>query len=125
MTRFAARISRFRLGVALCALIVPGATWAQCATTTAAGTTINQTGTSGVDRIGARFFGVDIGSLMADLSGSITARGTGLQLLPVNGNANVPIRSAASFAILVARSGWAHRNATSAPQPRAARCIYR
>jgi autotransporter-associated beta strand protein len=31
-----ARISRFRLGVALCALMVPGAAWAQCATTTGA-----------------------------------------------------------------------------------------
>ncbi len=68
--------------------------------TTLAGTTINQTGTSGTVRSAVQFdpasIGFLTGSLVADLSGSITASGTGLQLLPANGNASVTIRSGGS-----------------------------
>ncbi len=64
--------------------------------TTAAGTTINQTGTTGAVRTGLWFTPTGTGSLVADLSGTIAATGTGLLLQPVNGNATIDIRSGAS-----------------------------
>lgn len=64
--------------------------------TTAAGTTINQTGTTGADRIGLRFSPSVGGSLTADLSGAITASGTGILLEPTTGPANVTIRAGGS-----------------------------
>lgn len=63
--------------------------------TTAAGTTISQTGTTGAARIGMWFNPVGTGALLADLSGSITATGTGILLSPLNGNALVTIRAGA------------------------------
>jgi hypothetical protein len=64
--------------------------------TTAAGTTISQTGTTGAARIGLWFTPTGTGSLVADLSGSITATGTGIVLQPANGNAGVTIRAGGS-----------------------------
>ena len=64
--------------------------------TTAAGTTISQTGTTGAARIGLWFRPTGIGSLIADLSGSIAATGTGIVLQPTNGNAGVTIRAGGS-----------------------------
>lgn len=64
--------------------------------TTAAGTAISQTGATGADRIGLWFNPFGTGSLLADLSGSIAASGTGILLQPLNGNAGVTIRAGAS-----------------------------
>ena len=64
--------------------------------TSAAGTTISQTGTTGAGRIGLWFNPIGTGSLVADLSGSITATGTGILLSPANGNASVTIRAGGS-----------------------------
>lgn len=64
--------------------------------TTAAGTAISQTGTTGAARIGLWFNPSGTGSLLADLSGSINATGTGILLQPANGNANVTIRAGGS-----------------------------
>ena len=64
--------------------------------TTAAGTTINQTGTTGAVRTGLWFSPTGTGSLTADLSGAINASGTGMLLQPANGNASVTIRSGGS-----------------------------
>lgn len=64
--------------------------------TTAAGTTISQTGTTGAGRIGLWFAPTGAASLVADLSGSISATGTGILLQPSNGNAGVTIRAGGS-----------------------------
>lgn len=64
--------------------------------TTAAGTTINQTGTTGAVRAGLWFTPTGTGSLVADLSGAIAATGTGILLQPANGNASVAIRAGGS-----------------------------
>ncbi|WP_257546620.1 autotransporter domain-containing protein [Sphingopyxis sp. DBS4] len=64
--------------------------------TTAAGTTIDQTGTTGAVRAGLWFAPTGTGSLVADLSGAIAATGTGILLQPVNGNASVAIRAGGS-----------------------------
>lgn len=64
--------------------------------TTAAGTAINQTGTTGAARTGLWFNPVGTGSLVADLSGSIAASGTAILLQPANGNAGVTVRAGSS-----------------------------
>lgn len=64
--------------------------------TTAAGTAINQTGTTGAARTGLWFNPVGTGSLVADLSGSIAASGTAILLQPANGNASVTVRAGGS-----------------------------
>ncbi|MGC3971133.1 MAG: hypothetical protein QM775_28485 [Pirellulales bacterium] len=64
--------------------------------TTVAGTTISQTGSTGAARIGLWFNPFGTGSLLADLSGSINATGTGILLQPLNGNAVVTIRAGGS-----------------------------
>lgn len=64
---------------------------------TAAGTTINQTGGSGAVRTGVWFTPIGAGSLVADLSGSIAATGTGLLLQPANWNAVVTVRGGGSI----------------------------
>jgi hypothetical protein len=75
-------------------LLAPNA--GQARFTTATGTTISQTGTTGAARIGLWFNPVGTGSLLADLSGSITATGTGILLSTANGNATVTIRAGGS-----------------------------
>lgn len=64
--------------------------------TTEAGSAINQTGTTGALRTGLWFTPTGTGSLVADLSGTIAATGTGLLLQPANGNTTIDIRSGAS-----------------------------
>lgn len=64
--------------------------------TTAAGSTISQTGTTGAAKIGVWLNPFGTGSLLADLSGSIAATGTGILLQPLNGNASVTIRAGGS-----------------------------
>lgn len=64
--------------------------------TTAAGTAINQTGNTGALRTGLWFTPTGTGSLVADLSGAISATGTGILLEPANGNASVTIRAGGS-----------------------------
>lgn len=64
--------------------------------TTEAGSAINQTGTTGALKTGLYFTPTGTGSLVADLSGTIAATGTGMLLRPANGNATAIIRSGAS-----------------------------
>ncbi|UVO54729.1 S-layer family protein [Sphingomonas sp. SUN039] len=80
--------------------------------TTAAGTTINQTGTTGALRNGVWFNPLNNGALIADLSGTINATGTGMLLSMGNGNASVTIRSGSSVSgdtagIVVSRTAGA------------------